>query len=83
MCAPRSDNFAVSDQGRLVQRCGMRVSADGVVAIWILAVVEQRANKLEMAKLRCERESQVAIFAVCCWKEPMEIVDAPQSGSER
>ena len=50
----------VAAQDGLVQRCGMRVVAFGVVAVGIRAGIEQQPNNRRMSVLRSKRERAVA-----------------------
>ena len=44
-----------------MQRRRMRMAPDRVVAVWILARVQQQANDFDATKLRCQRECQMAV----------------------
>jgi len=79
----KPDNLDVSSQGRLVKRRGMRVSSGRVVAVWILACVEQGANDFDLTKLRGQSECEVTICFAGRWKQTIEIGGAPQSGDYR
>ena len=78
----KSDHFLVACAGSLVQRRRMRMAADWIVAIWIFARVQQQPNDLNMAKLRRQGERQMAVVSAGVWKEPTEVVDAPQRGCD-
>jgi len=68
--------LVVSGEGGLMQRRGMGVEAHWVVAIRVFAGVEQRLNNLNVAELRCEGESAVAIVGRCERKQSTKVLSA-------
>ena len=77
------DHFLVASPGGLMQRRRMRMAADRVVAVGIFARIQQHANDLDMTILRSQGQRQMAVVTTRRRKEPMEVVDAPQSGRNR
>ena len=77
------DNLDVAAPCCLVQRRGMRMSSGRVVAVWILACVEQGPNNFDLTKLRCQGECEVAVCFAGCWKQTIEIGGVSQSGGYR
>jgi len=70
-------------QDGLVQRSTVRMVAFGVVAIRILAGVEQKANGLRLSVLRSQGERAMAGFGVRKGKQTRDIVHEAQSGGGR
>ena len=61
----------------------MGMASDRVVAAWIFARVKQQSNDLDMTKLRCQRERQVAVVTLGTWEQPTGLFDAPQGRGHR
>lgn len=62
------DDLVMSKSGGRVQRCGVGMAADRVIAVGILACVEQQANDFDVTELRCVGERQVAILGASARK---------------
>jgi hypothetical protein len=54
-----------------------------VVSVWIFARVKQQSYDLDMTKIRCQSECQMAVLTASARKQPMGIPDAPQGGCHR
>lgn len=76
------DEFCIAGACGLVQRCGVRVAADGIVAIGIFTRVKKQADDFNIAILRCQGESHVTSFAGGGGKQAAEIVEAVESGGD-
>jgi hypothetical protein len=77
------DYFIVPSPGSLVQRCRVGMASHRVVPVWIFARVEQQSNDLDMTKIRCQSESQMAVLTAGARKQPTGIFDAPQGHCHR
>ena len=73
----------ISMERGLVQRRGMRMAADRVVAIGILARVKQHARNLDVAVVRGNGERKMALGALSRGQQSPEIVDAPEGRADR
>jgi hypothetical protein len=71
------DYFIVPSPGSLVQRCRVGMASHRVISVWIFARVEQQSNDLDMTKIRCQSECQMAVLRVSARKQPMGILDTP------
>jgi hypothetical protein len=54
-----------------------------VVSVWIFARVKQHSNDLDMPKIGCQSESQMAVLTAGTRKQPTGILDAPQGRCHR
>jgi hypothetical protein len=79
----QSDYFIMAAPSRLVKRCGVGVSSDWVVSVRIFPCVKQQPNDLDMTKVRCQRERQVAILTVGIRKQPTSVARVPQGRRDR
>src|SRR5437899_1909582 len=73
------NQFVIAGPSGLMQRSRMGMAPDWVVAVWIFARVKQQPNDFDTAKLRRQREGQVAVATVGDWEQSAEILDASQS----
>src|SRR5258706_11635531 len=76
----KADQVGMACTGSLVQRRRMGVTTDRVVTVGIFAHVQYQASDLDMTKLRCQGERQMAVVGTRPRKQPAKVRDASQSG---
>src|SRR5260370_30516013 len=72
------DYFIMATPSRLLQRCCVGVASNRVVSVWIFARVKQQLHDLDMTKIRCQSECQMAVLTAGARKQPTGNLDAPQ-----
>src|SRR5258706_6570499 len=73
------NQFVIARPSGLMQRSRMGMAPDWVVSVWIFARVKQQSNDFDTAKLRRQRECQVAVAPGGDWEPATEIRDASHS----
>ncbi len=59
------------------------MTADGIVAVWIFARVEQQANDLDVTGIRSQSEGQMARLGVSVREQAAGVLGASQSRRHR
>src|SRR5216684_4303630 len=77
------DYFIMATLSRLVQRRCVGVAPNRVVSVWIFARVKQQSNDLDMTKIRCQSECQMAVLTASARKQPTGIFNASQGCCHR
>lgn len=72
------DYFVVAAPGSLVKRRCVGVASDRVISVWIFARIKQQTNDLDMAKIRCQSECQMAVITAGFGKQSTGILQASQ-----
>jgi len=67
----------------LVQRCRVGMPSHRVVSVWIFARVKQQSYDLDMTKIRCQSECQMAVLTAGGREQSAGLLDASQSSRNR
>jgi hypothetical protein len=59
------------------------MASDRVVSVWVFTRVKQQSDDLDMTKIRCQSEGQMAVLAAGARKQLTGVLDAPQSCCHR
>lgn len=59
------------------------MASHGIVAIWVLARIQQQADNVDVAMVCRQRKRQVPRLSISIWKQPASVVCAPQSRGDR
>src|SRR5258706_1108627 len=76
----KADQVGMACTGSLVQRRRMGVTTDRVVTVWIFGHGQYQASDLDMTKLRCQGERQMAVVGTRPWKQSAKVRDTSQGG---
>jgi hypothetical protein len=71
-----ANKLRIAEPGGVVQWGAVRVSADGVIAIWIFARVEQQAGTFDAPILDRQGEREMALAAVGGWQQAANLLKA-------
>ena len=65
-------------EGRLMQRCRVRMKSRGVVPVGVFTRVKKHANKVSVAELGSGRQGTVPVVNGCIGKQAQEMLHAPE-----
>src|SRR5260370_2637317 len=69
--------------GSLVERRGVGMAAERIVAIWIFSRVKQQSDDFDMTKIRSQSQCQMAILTGGIRKQPAGLLKSSSSRCHR